>query len=101
MIDEKKLCERINIPFETYQSWKNTNPELVKLINYGLKHEEEIINYLKMQLRNIDSSSMIVEIEEEYFGKKMTEEEKETLKKNDNVFRDKVLEELKSHNVDA
>lgn len=91
-MNEEELCQRINIPLEIFKDWKSTNPELVKLVSYGLEYEKDLIIHLKMRLNSIDTET-IIEIEE-YFGNKMTQEQKERLKEKDEHLRKELLQEL-------
>lgn len=46
----KEISENINIPVSTLYDWKKTKPELMKIIEQGLKKEEHLKeNVEKMQ----------------------------------------------------
>lgn len=41
----KELAKRFNITEQTYNNWKKTKPELIKIIEFGLEFEEILKNH--------------------------------------------------------
>ncbi len=39
-ITNKELAKRFNITEQTYNNWKKSKPELIKIIEFGLEFEE-------------------------------------------------------------
>ena len=52
-INQKQLAERIGVTPHTISNWKKTKPELIKLIELGLKAEESIAKSGNIKLENI------------------------------------------------
>jgi len=48
-----QLAKRLNITDTTWRNWKKTKPELVKLVELGLKAEESIAKSGDIKLENI------------------------------------------------
>ncbi|HEC1793308.1 TetR/AcrR family transcriptional regulator [Campylobacter sp. CNRCH_2016_3089] len=75
-MDKKEIAKRINVTITTLYNWQKTKPELIKLIEYGLKYENG---------GEIGQSEII-----KYFNE-IKEKKKEKEKKN-NLMESKLLE---------
>jgi len=58
----KDLAKRLNITDNTWRNWKKTKPELVKLVELGLKAEESIAKSGDIKLENTNINGNVVNI---------------------------------------
>lgn len=66
-MDKKQIAKRIKVSLATMYNWEKTKPELIKLIEYGLKYESgeieqnEILKYFE-KLKKIEQEFYLSEI---------------------------------------
>lgn len=82
-MNKKEIAKRINVTITTLYNWQKTKPELIKLIEYGLKYENggeigqsEIIKYfneIKEKKNNLMESKLLELFE------KLNEKEKNSI----------------------
>lgn len=78
-MDKKSLARRINVSIPTLYNWEKTKPELIKLINLGLKYESgemeqnEILKYFD-ELEKIEQEFYLSEIKAKVLKRKINEQ---------------------------
>ncbi|AFL68266.1 hypothetical protein [Sulfurospirillum barnesii] len=76
-MNKKELAVRLDVSVATLYNWEKTKPELIKLINLGLKdeiqdiNEEENINTYYRQLTEEEKEMYMAEIKARVMRKKL------------------------------